>query len=109
MNMKTILRFFGALLSLTAFSLLASDGHDHGSADGKSAKAVPGYPLDSCLVSGEKLGSMGKPYEYVYKEEGKPDRTVYFCCKMCVSKFKKDPAKYLKALDEAEAANKASK
>ena len=64
------------------------------------------YPLDTCVVSGEKLGEMGAPIDFIYKEAGKPDRLVRFCCKMCVPKFKKDPAKYLKLIDEAAASKK---
>lgn len=70
------------------------------------AKPRP-YPLDTCVVSGEKLGGeMGKPYVFTY--EG---REIKFCCKGCMKDFKKDPAKYLKKLDEAEkaAADKAAK
>jgi len=66
--------------------------------------SVAAYPLDTCVVSDEKLGEMGAPIDYIHKEAGKPDRLVRFCCKMCVSKFKKDPAKYLKKIDEAAAA-----
>ena len=70
-------------------------------------KAAPApksaYPLTTCVVSDEKLGEMGKPVEYVYKEAGKPDRVVLFCCKDCVKDFQKEPAKYLKKLDEAGA------
>ncbi len=54
--------------------------------------AIP-YPLDTCLVSGEKLGSMGKPPEIIY--EG---RQIKFCCKSCIPDFKEDPAKYLSKL-----------
>jgi YHS domain-containing protein len=54
------------------------------------------YPLKTCVVSDEKLGSMGKPY--VIKHEG---REVQFCCKGCEKDFKKEPAKYLKKIDEA--------
>jgi YHS domain-containing protein len=68
--------------------------------------AVPAYPLTTCVVSGESLDDMGGPVKYTYKEEGKPDREIQFCCKMCVGKFKKDPAKYLAKLDAAEAAAK---
>jgi YHS domain-containing protein len=56
------------------------------------------YPLDKCVVSDEKLGEMGKPY--VFKHEG---REVQLCCKDCLKDFKKDPAKYMKKLDEAAA------
>ena len=63
----------------------------------KEAKAKP-YPLTTCVVSGEKLGEMGKPYTFT--QEG---REVQLCCKNCLKDFKKDPAKYVKKIDEAEA------
>jgi hypothetical protein len=62
-------------------------------ADAPAAKA---YPLDTCVVSGEKLGSMGPPV--VITHEG---TEVRFCCKDCVEKFNKEPAKYLAKLKEA--------
>jgi hypothetical protein len=62
------------------------------------------YPLETCVVTGDKLGDMGEPYVHVHKEAGKPDRTVKFCCKGCLKDFQKEPAKYLKLLDEAAAA-----
>ncbi len=66
--------------------------------------AGPGvYPLDVCVVSGEKLGGMGVPYDYYYEEGGKPPRLVRFCCKMCVAKFLKNPTTYLRKIDEAAA------
>ena len=49
------------------------------------------YPLDTCVVSGEKLGGeMGEPIDYVIGT-----RLVRFCCKGCVKMFEKNPAKYL--------------
>lgn len=69
------------------------------------ATAKEAYPLDTCVVSGEKLeGDMGGPVDYVHKEEGKPDRLVRFCCKGCIKDFKKDPVKFLKKIDDAPAA-----
>ena len=47
---------------------------------------------------------MGPPQDYVYRQEGKPDRLVRLCCNHCVRDFKKDPAKYLKMIDDAAAA-----
>jgi hypothetical protein len=64
--------------------------HEHGPAAKK-------YPLDTCPVSGEKLGSMGDPV--ILKHEG---REVRLCCPGCIDKFKQDPPKYLKKLDERE-------
>lgn len=57
---------------------------------------LPYYPLDTCIVSGEKLGSMGDPVDYVYN-----NRLVRFCCAGCMSSFNKEPEKYLAELDKA--------
>ena len=65
-------------------------------AEKKNDKAKA-YPLDKCVVSDEKLGEMGKPY--VFTHEG---REIQLCCKSCLKDFKKDPAKYVKKIEEAE-------
>jgi len=92
---------------LGATSLLAANPvSEKADKPAKAADSAPAYPLTTCVVSGEELGSMGKPVEYTHKEEGKPDRVVLFCCKMCVGKFKKEPAKYLAQIDAAAAAKK---
>ncbi len=57
---------------------------------------LPAYPLTTCPVSLEPLGSMGEPVDYVYN-----NRLVRFCCKGCLRGFKKDPAPVLAALDKA--------
>ena len=62
----------------------------------KDEKAKP-YPLKKCLVSDEDLNSMGKPY--VFTHEG---REIKMCCKSCLKDFNKEPAKYIKKLEEAE-------
>jgi len=54
------------------------------------------YPLDTCIVSGEKIGTMGKAVIYDY--EG---REIRFCCPACVEKFQKSPEEYLKKIDAA--------
>ncbi len=54
------------------------------------------YPLDTCPVSGQKLGSMGNPVEIVVA-----NRLVRFCCRGCLRGFWKDPAKHLATLEEA--------
>ncbi len=56
------------------------------------------YPLKTCVVSDEKLGEMGDPYTFTYK-----DREVKLCCKSCLKDFNKNPAKYVKKMEEAEA------
>jgi len=49
-----------------------------------------------CPVSGEPLGSMGKPIKVEVK-----GRTVFLCCEGCEADLKKDPDKYLAKLDAA--------
>ncbi len=66
------------------------------------------YPLKTCLVSNEPLGSMGEAAGYIHRATGKPDRVVFLCCEGCSDDFKADPAKFLKKVDEA-AAKKAKK
>ena len=63
--------------------------------------------LNICIVSGEHL-QPGEIVTYVYKEEGKPDRTLRFCCRKCLARFKANPAIYLKKLDQLESARKES-
>jgi YHS domain-containing protein len=65
-------------------------------ADPAPPTTKPAYPLTICVVSGEKLGEMGKPV--VIQHDG---REVQFCCANCQKDFKKDPAKYLKKIDDA--------
>ncbi|MBI1337748.1 MAG: efflux RND transporter periplasmic adaptor subunit [Phycisphaera sp.] len=68
-----------------------------GSQQPNSAKPKP-YPIDYCLISGDKLGHMGPPVTIEY--EG---RTLIFCCDSCIESFREDPRGYLKKLDQAAA------
>ena len=54
------------------------------------------YLIIKCVVSGEDLGE--KPYVFTHNGQ-----TVKLCCKDCLKDFKKDPAKYVKKIEEAEA------
>ncbi len=56
------------------------------------------YPLATCPITGEKLGSMGEPVVKVYESAG--GREVRFCCKSCPPKFEKDLAASFTKLDE---------
>ena len=53
---------------------------------GEKAAAGDPYPLATCPVSGEKLGSMGEAYDYVYAGQ-----LVRFCCPGCIDDFNADP------------------
>lgn len=72
-------------------------------ADTNAAASTPSKPdkLTTCPVSGEKLDEMGKPYVFTYQGQ-----EVKLCCSGCKKDFDKDPAKYLKKIQDAAAAKK---
>lgn len=88
-------------LSLVGF-LSAAPAQHHGGADAKAAPATADaawtlpYTLDTCPISGKKLGSMGDPV--VRKYEG---REVRFCCEGCIGRFEADPIAAWRKIDEA--------
>lgn len=51
------------------------------------------YPLDTCIVTDNKLGSMGTPITKTYKGQD-----VKFCCRPCIKKFYQNPDKYMEKL-----------
>lgn len=53
------------------------------------------YSLDTCPITGKKLGAMGDPVVKLYD-----GREVRFCCPMCSPKFEKDMAASLAKIDE---------
>jgi hypothetical protein len=73
-------------------SLLCLLTPDTGAAD-KPASPKP-YPLKTCIVSDNDLDSMGEQASFVH--EG---RVIKVCCKPCIAKFEKNPAKYLRKLE----------
>ncbi|MBL9209559.1 MAG: hypothetical protein JNL92_03775 [Opitutaceae bacterium] len=87
------MNFTRSLLAIVLFTspVLAAD----------QAPSLENYPLKSCVVSDEPLGSMGDAVKYTHREPGKPDRLVLFCCEGCIEDFKGDPAKFLAKLDAA--------
>lgn len=60
------------------------------------------YPLSTCVVSGDKLGSMGDAVDYVHG-----GRLIRFCCNGCIADFKSDPDKFLEMIDAAVVARNA--
>lgn len=89
-----------ALLSVTTLLLAVSCNKPAADAESSAQTAAEAtvanpYPLDTCLVSGEKLGSMGDPVSLVHEGQ-----EIKFCCDHCIPKFEKDPAKYLSMLAE---------
>lgn len=111
MIMKTLNSISAVLLIATAmclsFSARAADTNSAGATSTNSvaaAKPVP-YPLDICIVSGDKLGGdMGPPIVFIYQDKAKGiNQEIKFCCPMCKPKFLADPDKYMKLIHEAEA------
>jgi YHS domain-containing protein len=84
MKTRHILSILIAIAAITLTSCATSSG---------SAGGVKPYPLKTCIVTGNELGSMGDPITEVYQGQ-----QVKFCCKACIAKFHKDPAKYLAKL-----------
>ena len=105
--------------TLAAAGLLAllgcGDGHDHSTHDhaappvkapvpavtpapapAPAAVADPNakpYPLKTCIVSGEALGSMGEPLRFTYKGQ-----EIKLCCKGCEKKWQADSDKLLEKI-----------
>lgn len=50
-----------------------------------------------CPVMGTKMASVKEAKGGKYPYKGK---TYYFCCSQCLSKFKKDPGKYIKKAEQ---------
>ena len=98
--MKALKTFTAAVL-IAAFATAPLAGF---AAESKDAKPKP-YPMDTCVVSGEKLGEGGMK-THTFTHEG---QEVKLCCKSCLKDFKKEPAKYIKKIQEAQAKAKAKK
>lgn len=85
------------ILSSTLLTALAAAGFaaDAAGDAGDAPKPKP-YTLDTCIVSGDKLGGMGEAVTVI--REG---REIKFCCKGCIKDFDKDSAKFIKKIEEA--------
>jgi len=55
------------------------------------------YPTTKCVISGEDLGSMGKPKDVIVA-----NTLVRVCCKGCVKKVTDNPADAVKKLEKAK-------
>jgi YHS domain-containing protein len=55
-----------------------------------TAAGVKPYTAQTCIVSGNKRGSMGTPVTETYNGQ-----EIKFCCKPCVKKFHASPEKYM--------------
>ncbi len=99
MNIRT-LSLATALLTLSAVAFAQETKPVAPAVEAVAAQAgviqsTDGYPLGTCVLSGEKL-KKGKMK--VVEVEG---RTIKVCCGNCAKKVKKDPARFIKKLDAA--------
>lgn len=81
------------LLTLTTLALSVAPSL---AADKKVKLKVKPYPLDTCIVSDEKLGSMGEAVTFT---EG--DQEVALCCESCKKDFNKDKKALLAKINAA--------
>lgn len=89
--MKFTLKSFFLTLTALALGLTASVA-----AEKKIKLKVKPYPMDTCIVSDEKLGSMG---DAVVFTEG--DQEIALCCASCKKDFNKDKKAHLAKIDAA--------
>jgi len=88
-------------LSAAAFAVACAASIPAARADTSTNAPAKPDVMATCPVSGEKLGEMGSPYEFTYQGQ-----QVKLCCPGCKKDFDKDPAKYVKKIQDAAAAKK---
>jgi hypothetical protein len=73
-----------------------------GAEDGKLAQAQK-----YCVITNERLGSMGTPIKITVKDSAGKDQPVFLCCPGCKKDAQKDPAATLAKVEELKAKTKA--
>jgi hypothetical protein len=63
-----------------------------GCGDTRTSGAKP-YPLSTCIVTDNALGSMGDEQTYIHEGQ-----EIKLCCAPCIEKFKANPARFLAKL-----------
>jgi len=81
--------FITLLFSAVAFSIASCSS---GGASSPLSGTKP-YPLSTCIVTDNDLGSMGDEQRIVYQGQ-----ELKFCCAPCVKKFQANPAKFMAKL-----------
>ncbi len=103
-TLALVIKFSFLLVGFSTTATSAALPSAEPAAQSAAATRAATYPPKTCVVSGGKLGGMGKPVQYTHKQAGQPDRTVIFCCRSCIRKFEKEPSKFLAQLDAAASA-----
>ena len=82
------------LLTLTAVGQAETPAKPAEQTPPAPAVAPRPYPLKTCIVTDNDLDSMGEQTSFIHEGQ-----VIKVCCKACIAKFKKNPAKYLRKLD----------
>ena len=89
---------FGLVLILFCSSIIGCSNQTVDPATDNNSSASQSYSLDFCVVSGNDLNDEDTDMiPFTYENEG---IQIVFCCKPCLPKFKKDPAKYMAIIKE---------
>lgn len=93
MKLKSIIALLAAAFIGGGFTTAFAAEHKH---DGPPKD----YPLKTCVVSGDAFDH-DAPVKVTHK-----GTDVYLCCKSCVKKFNKEPAKFAQMVKDAAAKKK---
>lgn len=74
--------------------LITACGSPRAASGSQAQVAIRPYPLDTCLVTENALGSMGDPVTLVHAGQ-----EIKLCCAPCVEEFKAHPETYLSRLE----------
>lgn len=96
MRMNFLCSGLGRLMAVGAAALVWGGCSEQSSSNTGSSSEAKTYTLDTCVVSDEKLGSMGEPVVKVYDGQ-----QVKFCCNSCVKDFEKDKTKFIAKISAA--------
>jgi hypothetical protein len=100
MSKESMSHFFFRVPSKPILAVILAAAMIHVPAPHARSEALTPYPLDICIVSGDKLGSDAVVFTYQGHE-------IKTCCPNCIDEFYKDPSGFLAKIEEA--AKKASR
>jgi hypothetical protein len=67
--------------------------NDSSTSRSATTEEIAAYPLNTCVVSGEPLGSMGDTIDIFYQNQ-----LVRLCCSHCIDPFHEEPQKFITKL-----------
>ncbi|MCD8533786.1 MAG: hypothetical protein LR011_02935 [Verrucomicrobia bacterium] len=70
--------------------------NDSSTSRSATAEEIAAYPLNTCVVSGEPLGSMGDTIDIFYQNQ-----LVRLCCSHCIDSFHEEPQKFITKITQS--------